>query len=375
VKVLHIHSGNLYGGVETFLATLARSQPLVPSMKMSVALCFDHRIAAELRHEGVPPSILGAVRLRRPDSVWRARRALTELLRDGDFDVAVCHQAWPHAIFGPVVKAAELPLVSWVHMVHGRHWIDRLASRITPDLIVCNSHFTASLLPPTSSRVEVVYYPVSTPIKRFTSLDRGAVRKDLNTSPDDVVITQVSRMEGWKGQAQCLEALARLHDHPGWMCWQVGGAQRPSEESYLASLRSTAERLGIGDRVRFVGHRSDIPRLLAEADIFCQPNLLPEPFGISLVEAMTAGLPVVTSAMGGALEIVNETCGRLVPSGDCDALARELSRLIISREEREELGEHGRVRARVLCDPPAQMQRIAHLLAESSRVGVPATKQ
>lgn len=366
-KVLHIHSGNLYGGVETFLVTLARSRELAPSMETAAALCFDDRIAAELRGEGVPTSILGAVRLRRPDSVWRARQALTRLLDQHRFDVAVCHQGWPLAIFGPVVKAAGVPLVSWIHMVQaGRHWIDRLAWRIEPDLIVCNSKFTAAMLPPTSARVEVVYAPVTNAKRLQLAGDAGdatgAIRRELNTPADDVVIIQVSRMEAWKGQAQCLEALARLRDRSGWTCWQVGGAQRPFEERYLASLRAGADRLGLRDRVRFLGQRSDVAQLLAAADIFCQPNLLPEPFGISLVEALSAGVPVVSSVFGGALEIVDETCGRLVPSHDSEALASALAQLIGDRAERERLGQGGRARARALCEPATQVRRIADLM-------------
>ena len=76
MKVLHVHSGNLYGGVETFLSTLAHARHAAPAMQMSVALSFDGKIGEELRAEGVDTPLLGEVRLRRLDSVWRARRAL-----------------------------------------------------------------------------------------------------------------------------------------------------------------------------------------------------------------------------------------------------------------------------------------------------------
>lgn len=369
MKVLHIHSGNLYGGVETFLATLARSRHLAPSMETSAALCFDGRIAAELRREGVPTSLLGAVRLRRPDSIWRARRALTQVLRRGGCDAAVCHQAWPLAIFGPVVKAAAVPLVSWIHMAHDRHWIDRLASRVVPDLIVCNSKFTASTLPPTSVPIEIAYYPVSAATGAIRAKDD--LRRELDTPPDDVVITQVSRMESLKGHIVCLEALARLRDQPGWTCWQVGGAQRAVEQSYLESLRAAAERLGISSRIRFTGQRTDVSAVLAATDIFCQPNLAPEGFGITFIEAMRAGLPVVTTAMGGALEIVDDTCGVLLSPGGPTALASALGdtllRLVTNRGERTRLGEAGRQRARILCDPALQMNRISDVLENVCR--------
>ena len=192
--------------------------------------------------------------------------------------------------------------------------------------------------------------------------DRVGLRRELTTSADDVVIVQVSRMEAWKGQAVLLEALAGLRHRAGWTLWQVGGAQRDSEARYLQSLRDSAERLGMGDRVRFLGQRSDVPALLDAADIFCQPNLAPEPFGISLVEAMSAGLPVVTSAAGAAMEIVDGSCGALTPVADVSALSLALDALIQDRAERERLGLAGRTRAGMLCDPAVQTRRLATVL-------------
>ena len=75
-----------------------------------------------------------------------------------------------------------------------------------------------------------------------------------------------------------------------------------------AELKAIADRGGVADRVRFLGQRSDVPRLMAAADVFCQPNAGPEPFGVVFVEALYAGLPVVTSAFGGAVEVVERPC-------------------------------------------------------------------
>ena len=86
-------------------------------------------------------------------------------------------------------------------------------------------------------------------------------------------------------------------------------------------------------------------RCWPSADIHCQPNTGPEPFGIAFVEALYAGLPVVTTRLGGALEIVNETCGVLVPPGDAGALAAALRRLIADPAERSRLGRAGPARA------------------------------
>ena len=81
---------------------------------------------------------------------------------------------------------------------------------------------------------------------------------------------------------------------------------------------------------------------------------------------MAAGLPVVTSALGGAKEIVDETCGVLVAPRDPATLASELSALLENRGRRERLGANGPARARALCDPAVQMPRIAEILQKAA---------
>ena len=135
------------------------------------------------------------------------------------------------------------------------------------------------------------------------------------------------------------------------MWWVVGGAQRPEEAAYVSELAAATRRLGIADRVRWLGERQDVRRLLAAADVHCQANIAPEPFGIAYVEALAAGLPVVASRSGGAIEIVDESCGVLVPPGDSEALAAALERLIVDRPFRAKLAP-ARRRERGACPIP-----------------------
>ena len=114
--------------------------------------------------------------------------------------------------------------------------------------------------------------------------------------------------------------------------------------------------------MRWLGERQDVPRLLAAADVHCQANIAPEPFGVTYVEALAAGLPVVASAAGGAIEIVDDSCGVLVPPGDSEALARALERLIVDRGLRAKLAAGAPARARHLSDPATQMSRLAQAL-------------
>ncbi len=361
MRVLHIYSGNLYGGIETMLVTLARHRDLCPSMEPHFALSFEGRLSEELNVAGVPVYMLGNVRASRPATVLRARSTLRKLLHSLNFDLIICHAPWSQAIFGAVVREAGLPLIFWMHgSTDGRHWSERWARRTPPDLAICNSHFTASTLSNLYPRVraETLYCPVAFSPSHYSEDDRQATRAELDTPEDATVVIQVSRMERLKGHILQLEALGKLENLPNWICWLVGGAQRDEEITYCAELQSLATRLGIFECIRFIGERSDVPRLLSAADIYCQPNIHADAFGIAFVEALNAGLPVVTTALGGAQEIVDDSCGILVPPNDACKLADALRNLIDDRAHRETLGDAGPARARRLCDPERQMAKI-----------------
>src|SRR5437879_847268 len=90
MRVLHVHSGNLYGGVEAILVTLARYQDLYPQMESHFALCFEGRLSEELLVAGAPVYRLGKTRLRQLRSVMRGRRILRDLVAQGSFDLGIC---------------------------------------------------------------------------------------------------------------------------------------------------------------------------------------------------------------------------------------------------------------------------------------------
>ena len=369
ISVLHVNSGNLYGGVESILATLAALRDLCPDMEPQFALCQEGRLSRELRGAGAPVHTLGAVRISRPWTVWNARRRLREILDRQRFDLVICHMPWSLAVFSTVVHRASVRLGFWAHGFHtGRNWLERLARRAGPDVAIANSHYTQSgvrnLFPDVPCRI--IYPPLEFPAFSDGAQRRSSVRSAMGVSEETVVVIQVSRLEACKGHALHVDALARLGDiRTPWVCWMVGGAQRPEEEEYLRGLQEQVGVSGLADRIKFLGQRKDVPELLGAADLFCQPNQGPEGFGIVFVEALRAGLPVVTTALGGAREIIDDSCGSLTPAGDADALSAALRSLIEDRDLRARLGGGGAARAVQLCDPAQQMR----LLDELCRLG------
>jgi glycosyltransferase involved in cell wall biosynthesis len=365
MRLMHVYLGRSYGGIERLLITTLRLRALWPTIEPAFVIYPPGDFTRELEEAGAVVHDLGVgnVRLRNPLSLWRARRRLRELLIAKRSDLVVVHNLWLWAMFGAGARASGLPTVLWLHdpPMRPTDWVTRWARLTRPNRVLCDSDYTAGLVPSLfpGVPVEAVHCPVE-PAQLADKLSaaklREAARTELGLDKDAVV-----------------RALAKLRDLPNWVCLQVGRPVLAVE--YLERVKQAATDLRIAERVHFLGYRSDLAQLLAASDVHCQPNAQPEPFGIAFVEALYAGLPVVTTAIGGALEIVDESCGILVPPGDLDALAAALGRLIQDPDLRRRLGTQGPARARQLSDPTAQMAKLeAVLLKAASRAidGAPA---
>jgi glycosyltransferase involved in cell wall biosynthesis len=336
-------------------------------MTPSFAVCFEGRLAQEIDGAGAACTRLGDARASRPHTILRARRRLAGLLEQDRPNAVICHSAWVFGLAAPVVRAARAALVLWVHdRLSGRTWPERWAGLTAPDLIVANSRFTAASVQSVYRGLtpSVLYAPVA---PGLCTSPRAEMRAGLGVAGRTPVMLIASRFEAWKGHRELLAAAARIAEP--WRLWIAGRAQRGGEDAYERGLRDFAAASGISDRVTFLGERRDVPALMRAADLHCQPNTGPEPFGLAFVEALHAGLPVVTTAMGGALEILTPSCGVLVPPGDGEALVQALRALVVDRETRARLGSAGPARARELCDPRRQLVALAALAALPGAVG------
>ena len=143
---------------------------------------------------------------------------------------------------------------------------------------------------------------------------RDPERSLANLPVDARVIVSVGRLVGWKGLHLIIEALPELPPDVHFLVIGEG----PEREA----LQALAERLGVGGRVRFAGRvaHAELPRWLACGDVFVQPSIGEEAFGISVVEAMACGLPVLAADNGGMREIVVPgSTGYLLRPGDVTA--------------------------------------------------------
>jgi glycosyltransferase involved in cell wall biosynthesis len=268
--------------------------------------------------------------------------------------MVIAHGPWPLVVFAPDRTRDGPSVVLYLHVNDSGGWLDRLAHRVSVDGIVANSNFTATVGRRgwRASPVWVCRYPVPEP----PPVDRSVVREELRLAESDVAILQVSRFQEWKGQLLHLAALHRLPRELPWRAFLVGGASRPSEIELRSKVLKLASALPNG-KFTLLGERSDVPRLMRAADIFCQPNTGPEPFGLVFVEALWAGVPVVTTRMGGAVEIIDDSCGRLC-GADPESVAAALEALVRSADLRHSLGREGPTRAARLCSSDEALREL-----------------
>ena len=343
------------------LLSYCRLKHHCPEMKLTFALCVKGRLWDEFVILGQDVAFLDRPRFSRPWTVLASRSRLRDHLKASKPDVVMTHSAWLHAVFAPVCRDVGVPTLSWLHnRTEGRHWSERLARRCPPLGVIAVSEdtrrFVPQLFPEVPSRV--VHSPLPVDEKLFEKNDRQGVRQALGIRESDLVIIQVSRMEAWKGHRIHLRALAKLMDLPNWSCLMVGGYERPEEKDYYDSLLAETERLGLRERVKFLGKRRDVPQLLSASDLFCQPNLEAEGLGLVFVEAAVGGLPVITSGIGGAAELFGDGSALLTSPGRVDDVASAIRRLLENQQERLKRGALCRARVLEFCSPERQVKRL-----------------
>jgi len=194
------------------------------------------------------------------------------------------------------------------------------------------------------------------------STPKAALREAL-ALPRGALVGVFSRLAAWKGQHVVLQALAAL---PNVRCI-VAGAPLFGEEPYAESLHVLAAKLGIADRVQFLGQRDDVPRLMRAVDVVIHPSIAPEPFGRTLVEAMRARTPIVATDAGASRDILDGGAGWLLPAGDPSALASAIREILTADDaERASTLDRAEQRAREVYGLKTMQSAVVALIEEAA---------
>ncbi len=177
--------------------------------------------------------------------------------------------------------------------------------------------------------------------------DRQRVCSELRIPEDGIISVYVGRLAVIKGIDTLLEALSPLLE-PNNLYLLLVGALDPMVQGSSVMLHQMEKQIkdrGWGDRIRFLGYRKDIPRLLASSDLLTHPTRM-EGFGLTLVEALAVGLPIVASNVEGIPEVLAGTDSIMVPPDDPEALRKAVLKTLNRTPREATLAiEKGRIRA------------------------------
>lgn len=335
------------GGGEILAARIARR---LNGQFRFVFFCLDSlgTLGEELRKEGFQVYVLE----RRPGIDWRCMRRLARLLRQESVNVLHAHQ------YTPFFYSAT---ARWMHCrqsviftEHGRMFPDYprrkriLANRLLVgrrDRVVGVGQAVRRALIVNEGlrddRVEVIYNGIDLAAQADRiDQDRAHVRREFDWTDDNLVIVQVARLDPLKDHLTAVRAFERVHRQlPQARFLIVGeGAERQAIEAEIASRK-------LDPYVLLTGLRKDIPRLLAASDLLWLSSVS-EGIPLTLIEGMAAGLPVVSTEVGGVAEVVeaNKT-GLLAPAGKDAELAQAVLALLGDSELRRRLALAGQRRA------------------------------
>jgi len=296
-----------------------------------------------------------------PAGLSRLLCRLVRHLRAHDYTIVHTHNSITGAIGRIAARLAGVPLT--IHTIHGFHFhenmgrlrrlpfvtAERSLARIT-DVLLCQNREELDEVHRLGLHPRHGVYHVGNGIDLRRFRPRLAPPRNARS-----VILCVARFEPVKNQGMLLHALAALRARQAPVLWLVGDG--PCRARYARE----AQRLGLADRVKFLGYRYDIPELVAAADVAVLTSLK-EGIPRALMEAMAVGVPVVATDVKGSREVVVDgQTGFLVPLGDTQALAGRLSQLLDSPALRRDLGARGVEHARRHFDEERIVERLVGL--------------
>jgi L-malate glycosyltransferase len=297
----------------------------------------------DLRRAGGTGSRRPTAALREAAAQLRSARRIAALA--AGFDVVLSFNLQAHLESVLAARRARRPVVvEVVDLVRGGLGLRflRLATALA-DATIANSAATAATLGPRARSVQVIHPGVD--LERFAPGPAdAAVRAQLTAVPEAPLVGIVGRVDPRKGVGVLVGAMARLEGPAAEARLAVVGDVGIGTAEDTAALRATAHRL-LGDRIRFVGRRRDVPEILRALDVLVSASYA-EPFGRALLEAQASGVPAIGTRSGGVPEFVEDgVTGLLVPPLDPAALAAALQRLLGDASLRDRLAAAGRAQA------------------------------
>jgi glycosyltransferase involved in cell wall biosynthesis len=338
-KVLEV-LGRSAGGIAGHVAAVTAG--LQGRNGLEIVIAGPPEVASRMPQDIIPVTI--------PDGVWGQRKAsgqLGRVIAEGGYDVVHAHglraaldsaraargtPASPLATIHNLV----LPEISGALRARAYRWGEPVAVRSNDHVFAPSrdiAQHLCAVAPRDASKVEVLHLGVSPPSR--PPRGRAEVRAELAVDPDQRLLVTVARLAPQKALDVLLCALARL---PATVQLAVIGGG-----PLYGQLNAFAAEVGVAPRVRFLGYRSEPADYVAAADVFCLTSVW-EACSLAAQEAITLGVPVVTTAVGGMPELIEDrVSGRLVARGDAEGFAGAVTELLTTPDDARRMAANAKV--------------------------------
>ena len=327
IRVTHVVRSLEFGGAEKMVLRLAGLQKAAGTAEPRlVCVAGLGPLETEARGIGLEPELVGMRGIRFVSAIARISR----VLRRERPDIVHTHNLVAHAHAAAAARMLGIPVV---HTKHGRQvtsfgrppGLRRLVYGLADRIAVVSSDTGESLLAKVSidrRRLRIVYNGIDA--APYRAVDRVRAREDAGLGAYRFVAGSVSRLDPVKDHTTMLRAFAAATSGRDDCAFLIVG-DGPERER----IERAAAGLGIAGRVRMRGFTDDIPSMLACMDLFMQPST-EEGLSLTILEAAAAGVPVVSTAVGGTPEIIeNGRSGTLIEPGDEAALAAAIDRFLV----------------------------------------------
>lgn len=372
IKICYIIGTLDIGGAERHLTHVVR---LLDRRRFAVQVCALTKggpLRAEIEAAGVPVTVLGLEPLKSRYSLRSYLEALASFFRlvrffrRERFDIVHGYLFWAYVVGTLAARLARVPVVIQSRRFIGSYkadkphylWLERQTNRLV-DLFVPNSEavkldvMREEGIP--EEKMRVIYNGVD-PSRFDGALDPAAERRRVGLPADGLILVCVANLHHYKGHRFLVEALADLvRDFPDLRLLIVG--EGVTRDQLTAQIRS----LGLEDNVFLMGQRTDIPELLALADVFALPSV-GEGFANVILEAMAARKAIVVSDAPGSAEAIQDgESGFVVPTEDSQALSVALRRLLADPALRACFGEAARRRVEEVFSLEAMIDQMTDM--------------
>lgn len=342
IKVLHLTTHLNPGGITVYILRLVDClrkegvETLLFSSGGEYAHFFEEKnvriFNADIKtksevHPKLIPALMKLIRIIREENIQilHAHTRVTQVLA-----------FWAHVLTG-------IPVVTTCHGFYkirlGRRLLPAWGQKAIAISEPVGKHLTEDFHVP-ESRVRVINNAVDIKLldEQYRRHDPARVKKEWGFDKDDRVVGMVARLVSDKGHEYLIRSAAELlGEFPDLRVLIVGdGRERPVLENLAAAL-------GIAERVVFTGNLPDVSKALAAMDIFAFPATWREGFGLSIVEAMTCGKPVIVTNIWALNSLIqNEVTGFLVEPKRVDVLTEAIRNLLVNPQLRREIGDNAR---------------------------------